>query len=65
MAEMPETELRRMMSGIVGFELEVEAWRPTFKLSQNKPPAERKAIATALQAAGSPALAELMLRLVP
>lgn len=55
--------MRRMLAAIVGFELEVEAWRPTFKLSQNKPQAEREAIAAALQGAGSPALAELMLRL--
>jgi len=65
MDAMPEPDLRKMLGGIVGFELEVEAWRPTFKLSQNKPEADRKAIAAALQAAGSPALAELMLRLVP
>jgi transcriptional regulator len=62
---VPEDHMRGMLGQIVGFELEVLAWRPTFKLSQNKPEAERKAIASALQAAGSPALAELMLRLVP
>lgn len=65
MDAMPEADLRTMLGAIVGFEMEIEAWRPTFKLSQNKPEAERKAIATALQASGSPALAELMLRLVP
>lgn len=65
MDAMPEADLRKMLGAIVGFEMEIEAWRPTFKLSQNKPEADRKAIATALQASGSPALAELMLRLVP
>lgn len=65
MDAMPEADLRKMLGEIVGFELEVEAWRPTFKLSQNKPEADRKAIAAALRETGSPALAELMLRLVP
>jgi len=65
MDAIPEADLRKMLGGIVGFEMEIEAWRPTFKLSQNKTEAERKAIATALQAAGSPALAELMRRLAP
>jgi transcriptional regulator len=47
-----------LFRGIVGFELEVQAWRPTFKLSQNKPPETRARIAEGLAAAGSPALAE-------
>jgi transcriptional regulator len=47
-----------LFRGIVGFELEVQAWRPTFKLSQNKPPETRVRIAEGLAAAGSPALAE-------
>src|SRR5687768_18484953 len=46
--------------GIVGFEMEIRAWRPTFKLSQNKPPEERLRVADALEAQGSPALAALM-----
>lgn len=65
LADMAQGDLRQMMGAITGFELEIEAWRPTFKLSQNKPAAERAAIAAALQGAGSPALAELMLKLVP
>lgn len=47
-----------LFRGIVGFELEVLAWRPTFKLSQNKPHETRVRIAEGLAAAGSPALAE-------
>ena len=43
--------------------MEVRAWRPTFKLSQNKPPEERERVAAALEANGSPALAALMRRL--
>ena len=48
--------------GIVGFEMEIRAWRPTFKLSQNKPPEERLRVADALEAQGSPAIAALMRR---
>jgi transcriptional regulator len=48
----------------VGFEMEVLAWRSTIKLSQKKSPDERAAIAAGLEAAGSPALAQLMRTLV-
>ncbi|MBX9898063.1 MAG: FMN-binding negative transcriptional regulator [Qipengyuania sp.] len=53
-----------LLRGIVGFEMEVLAWRPTIKLSQKKSPDERAAIAAGLEAAGSPALAQLMRTLV-
>ena len=49
-----------LFRGIVGFELEVLAWRPTIKLSQNKPPEDRIRIAEGLEAAGQPALAHLI-----
>jgi transcriptional regulator len=52
----------KLARGIVGFELEIRAWRPTFKLSQNKPPEERLRVADALEAQGSPAIAALMRR---
>lgn len=64
MDKMPEDKLRAMMGGIVGFEMEVLAWRPTFKLSQNKSADERARVAAGLEAEGSPAIAELMRRLV-
>jgi len=54
-----------MMAGIVGFELEIAAWRPTFKLSQNKSAEERERAAAGLEAQGSRAIAELMRRLAP
>ena len=54
----------RLLRGIVGFEMEVLAWRPTIKLSQKKSPEEREIIAAGLDAAGSPALAQLMRTLV-
>ena len=46
-----------LFRGIAGFELEVLAWRPTLKLSQNKPPETRARIADGLDEAGSGALA--------
>jgi transcriptional regulator len=58
--EVPQALWNKLAKGIVGFELEVRAWRPTFKLSQNKPPEERLRVADALEAQGSPALAALM-----
>jgi transcriptional regulator len=52
----------RLLDGIVGFELEITAWRPTFKLSQNKPVEERERVAAGLEAAGSAGIAALMRR---
>jgi transcriptional regulator len=60
--EVPQGLWDKLARGIVGFELEVRAWRPTFKLSQNKPAADRERIADALEANGSPAVAALMRR---
>ncbi|NBO90838.1 MAG: FMN-binding negative transcriptional regulator, partial [Planctomycetia bacterium] len=41
MDKMAAIKRERMMDMIVGFELTVEAWRPTVKLSQNKSAEER------------------------
>ena len=49
-----------LFRGITGFELEVLAWRPTLKLSQNKSADERARIAEGLAAAGHGALAHLV-----
>jgi transcriptional regulator len=49
-----------LFRGIVGFEMEVLAWRPTLKLSQNKSSDERSRIADGLAAAGHSALAHLV-----
>lgn len=57
---VPGDYWHRLLRGIVGFELEVQAWRPTFKLSQNKAAEERERIAAGLEADGSPAIAALM-----
>lgn len=63
--KMPEAKLRPMLGAIVGFELEVRAWRPTFKLSQNKPAEERARIVAGLESHGSRAVAALMRTLAP
>lgn len=59
-AAVDRKKIAGLLRGIVGFELEVRAWRPTFKLSQNKPAEDRAGIADALEEHGSPALASLM-----
>jgi transcriptional regulator len=58
--ETPPDLWRKLLGGIVGFELEVLAWRPTVKLSQNKTAAERATIAAGLEQSGTPALAQLL-----
>lgn len=60
MDKVPQAKLDKLRAGIVGFEMEVLAWRPTFKLSQNKPEADREGVIAALEAQGSPAIAGLM-----
>ena len=59
-ANVDPAKIRSLLPGIVGFEMEVRAWRPTFKLSQNKAAEDRAAIADALEAQGSLALAALI-----
>lgn len=56
---------RQLARGITGFELEIAAWRPTFKLSQNKSVADRGQVIAGLEANGSPALAALMRAFAP
>lgn len=58
--ETPPDVWRKLLTGIIGFELEVQAWRPTLKLSQNKSAEDRARIAEGLEQAGSPALAQLV-----
>lgn len=63
--ETPRPMWDKLLTGIVGFELEVLAWRPTLKLSQKKTAPERETIAAGHEANGAPALAQLMRTLVP
>ncbi|MBO9574324.1 MAG: FMN-binding negative transcriptional regulator [Sphingobium sp.] len=50
----------KMAGGVVGFEMDVEAWRGTAKLGQNKPDAVRLAAADGLEASGAHEVAALM-----
>jgi transcriptional regulator len=63
--ETPRPMWDKLLAGIVGFELEVLAWRPTLKLSQKKSAPERETIAAGHEANGAPALAQLMRTMVP
>jgi transcriptional regulator len=65
LAKVPAEKMRGLLKGIVGFEMEVQAWRPTFKLSQNKPAEERARVAEGLESQGSRAIAQLMRTLAP
>lgn len=61
------SDLRRigLLKAIIGFELEVQAWRETFKLSQNKDAQSAAALADGLEAEGAVAIAHLMRSLAP
>jgi transcriptional regulator len=50
----------QMTGAITGFEMEIRAWRPTFKLSQNKTETDRLRAADELDKLGKKALAHLM-----
>lgn len=65
MDKVPPARMRGLLAGIVGFEMEIQAWRETLKLSQNKPADERERLAAGLEAEGSAAIAQLMRTLVP
>lgn len=60
MDKTPPDKLRGLLAGIVGFELEVQAWRETVKLGQNKRADERERVAAGLEAQGASAIAQLM-----
>lgn len=56
-SDAPEGYVRSMMRGIVGVEITVHEWRGKWKAGQNKPPADRAGVASALSAS-HPALAD-------
>ena len=58
--ESSEATWGGLFRGIVGFEMEVQAWRPTVKLSQKKSASERETIAAGQEAQGNGAIATLM-----
>lgn len=58
--KMDAIRLEQMLGMIIGFRLEVQAWRGTRKLGQNKPEAARLSAADALEAQGRRAVAHWM-----
>jgi transcriptional regulator len=63
LADIPFAHLDKLLRGIVAFALPIERIEGKRKLSQNKKPAERRALIAGLRAAGAPsalAIAELM-----
>jgi transcriptional regulator len=58
--KMDPAKFDRMLGAITGFEMEVLAWRPTIKLSQNKPESERLRVADELEKQGKRAMAHFM-----
>jgi transcriptional regulator len=63
MQDLPETYLAGMIEGIVGFDIAVTRLEGKYKLSQNRPAADRPRIIAALERqgdAGTLALAQLM-----
>ena len=60
MDKVSAAAMSRLTDAIVGFEMEVLAWRPTLKLSQNKRPDERARVIDGLEASGATAIAALM-----
>ena len=58
--KMDPAKFDKMVDAIVGFEMEILAWRPTAKLSQNKPAAARDKAGAALAAVGRRAMAHMM-----
>jgi transcriptional regulator len=68
MDDLPEPYVASMLKGIVGVEIEVSRLEGKFKLSQNRPAADRPRIVAALEAredAESRDLAALMRRREP
>lgn len=63
--DVPEADVRAMLGGIVGFEMEVQDWRATMKLSQNRSAADRQGVIHGLEDQGANAMAHLMRTLAP
>ena len=58
--KLSETRRIGLVKAIVGFELDVLAWRETMKLSQNKSAGDRAGLAAGLEGEGAAAIALMM-----
>jgi transcriptional regulator len=52
--DLPDQYLRKMMSGIVAFEIPINRLEGKFKLSQNRPAIDRQRVIEALDTGGDP-----------
>jgi len=59
-SKMDPATFDKMTSAIIGFRLEIAAWRGTLKLGQNKPEAARLAAADGVEASGRRGIAHWM-----
>ncbi|WP_066812743.1 FMN-binding negative transcriptional regulator [Sphingomonas asaccharolytica] len=59
-SKMDPAMFEKMTSAIIGFRLEIAAWRGTLKLGQNKPEAARMAAADGVEASGRRGIAHWM-----
>jgi len=59
-AKMDPATFDKMTSAIIGFRLEIAAWRGTLKLGQNKPEAARLSAADGVEASGRRGIAHWM-----
>jgi transcriptional regulator len=60
LAKVDPARTAKLLNGIFGFRLDIQAWRGTRKLGQTKPEPARRAAADALEATGRRALAHWM-----
>jgi transcriptional regulator len=63
MQELPEAYVETMLKGIIGLDIAVTRLEGKYKLSQNRPAADRPGVIAALEAQGDPeshAVARLM-----
>jgi transcriptional regulator len=59
-ADAPADFLKGMLNGIIGFELPITRLEGKWKMSQNRPAADRAGVVSGLQADGRPDLADLV-----
>jgi transcriptional regulator len=59
-SKMADGHFEKMLRGILGFNMDISAWRGTRKLGQNKPDAARNAAADGAEGAGTRDIADLM-----
>jgi transcriptional regulator len=62
-SKMADGYFEKMLRGILGFHMDITAWRGTRKLGQNKPDTARNAAADGAEQAGKPDIADMMRRL--